>query len=44
MASPWRPKSASDLRFYPRLRRIDIFSMTHHVECVAILKPVGNRI
>ncbi|GHF54929.1 class I SAM-dependent RNA methyltransferase [Streptomyces morookaense] len=26
------------------LRVFDLFPMTHHVECVAILKPTGNRV
>ncbi len=26
------------------LRAFDLFPMTHHVECVAILKPTGNRV
>ncbi|QLE74402.1 class I SAM-dependent RNA methyltransferase [Streptomyces rectiverticillatus] len=27
-----------------KLRAFDLFPMTHHVECVAILKPTGNRV
>jgi hypothetical protein len=26
--------------YFPRLAQVDIFPMTHHVECVAILEPV----
>ncbi|MFC5145897.1 class I SAM-dependent RNA methyltransferase [Streptomyces aureoversilis] len=27
-----------------KLRAFDLFPMTHHVECVAILKPTGDRV
>ncbi|PSJ29663.1 RNA methyltransferase [Streptosporangium nondiastaticum] len=41
---------ARDLKYFAEegyapatLRAFDLFPMTHHVECVAILKPTGNR-
>ncbi|RLV09819.1 RNA methyltransferase [Streptomyces griseocarneus] len=42
---------ARDLKYFAEegyaptmLRAFDLFPMTHHVECVAILKPTGNRV
>ncbi|KNB51261.1 class I SAM-dependent RNA methyltransferase [Streptomyces caatingaensis] len=42
---------ARDLKYFAAegyrpvtLRAFDLFPMTHHVECVAILKPTGNRV